>query len=196
MDYELAIEAANKPMVALEAAISADLDPEEGGIGWWNDQIGWRYSALSGAYLLSACSGVRASLADAPLKIEKYAETESSDQHWVRDGFARAATSGAGPGRVDLGPEGARARPAAGAVPGAEPRVTRDDARRRAGSNPAHGGSVEALALLALETAGTPKAMVLLKAASSAAANLTSSTWESARALAWLARAEREVSPS
>lgn len=96
MDYELAIEAANKPMVALEAAISADLDPEEGGIGWWNDQIGWRYSALIGDYLLSACSGVCASLADASVAIEKHAETEFSDNHWVRDGFARAATSGRG----------------------------------------------------------------------------------------------------
>ena len=101
----LAIEAATTAMVALKAAISADLVLEESGIGSWNDQIGWRYSALIGDYPLSACSGMCASLADASLAIEKQAETEFSDNHWVRDGFARAATSGRGLAELTRGPK-------------------------------------------------------------------------------------------
>ena len=61
------------------------------------------------------------------------------------------------------------------------------------GLKPGSWESVEALALLALDTAGTPEALALLEAASEAAARLKSGTWESARALVWLARAEREV---
>lgn len=61
------------------------------------------------------------------------------------------------------------------------------------GLKPGSWESVETLALLSLETAGTQQAVALLEAASRAASRLKSGTWESARALAWLARAEREV---
>jgi hypothetical protein len=63
------------------------------------------------------------------------------------------------------------------------------------GLKPGTWESVEVLALLSLETAGTAEALALLEAASGAASRLKSGTWESVRALAWLARAEREVGP-
>jgi hypothetical protein len=63
------------------------------------------------------------------------------------------------------------------------------------GLKPGSWESVEALALLAIETAGTPDSMVLLEASGRAAQQLKSGNWDSARALAWLARAEREVGP-
>ena len=62
-----------------------------------------------------------------------------------------------------------------------------------AGLRPGSWESVEVLALLSLETAGTQQGVALLEAASKAASQLKSGTWGSARALAWLARAEREV---
>ena len=55
--------------------------------------------------------------------------------------------------------------------------------------------SVEALALLSLETAATEEALELLEAARGAASRLKSGTWESVRALSWLTRAERQVGP-
>ncbi len=61
------------------------------------------------------------------------------------------------------------------------------------GLKPGTWESVEVLALLSMETAGTMQAVALLEAASGAAARLKSGTWESARALVWLARAERAV---
>jgi hypothetical protein len=63
------------------------------------------------------------------------------------------------------------------------------------GLKPGTWESVEVLALLSLETAGTTESSALLEAASGAASRLKSGTWESARALVWLARAEREVGP-
>jgi hypothetical protein len=63
------------------------------------------------------------------------------------------------------------------------------------GLKPGTWESVEILAFLTLETAGTQEAVALLAAARGAASRLKSGTWESARALAWLARAEREVGP-
>jgi hypothetical protein len=61
------------------------------------------------------------------------------------------------------------------------------------GLKPGTWESVEALAVLALETGGTPEGIGLLEAAGRAAAQLRSGNWESVRALAWLARAQREV---
>jgi hypothetical protein len=53
--------------------------------------------------------------------------------------------------------------------------------------------SVEALSMLAIEAKGRPEAQALLGSALDAAARLPSGSWESIRALAWLARAGREV---
>ena len=54
-------------------------------------------------------------------------------------------------------------------------------------------GSVEALALLAIEAKGRAEGAALRDAAHGAAAALKSGTWESVRALACLARADREI---
>lgn len=53
--------------------------------------------------------------------------------------------------------------------------------------------AVEALSMLAIECAGRPESAQLLQRARSLAAGLASGSWESIGALAWLARAEREL---
>ena len=68
-------------MDALSAEISADLDEEAGGIGWWNGHIGWKASAQLGEYLLSSCTGVSDSLAKAALAVEEHRKVEFSLNH-------------------------------------------------------------------------------------------------------------------
>lgn len=53
--------------------------------------------------------------------------------------------------------------------------------------------SVEALAMLAIETRGRPEARGFLDSAARAASGLSSGSWSSIRALAWLTRARREL---
>lgn len=64
-----------------------------------------------------------------------------------------------------------------------------------AGFKPGAGAwpAVEALAVLAIEAQGRPEAGELLQRARDTAAGLSSGSWESINALAWLARAEREL---
>ncbi|GMA35228.1 hypothetical protein [Demequina litorisediminis] len=47
--------------------------------------------------------------------------------------------------------------------------------------------------MLAIAAKGTPDAAVLLERASGAASGLRAGTWESIRALGWLARAQTEL---
>lgn len=63
-----------------------------------------------------------------------------------------------------------------------------------AGLKPGSWQSVEALALLAIETRGRPESAELLQAAHRAADGLKQGTWDSVRVLACLARADRETS--
>lgn len=53
--------------------------------------------------------------------------------------------------------------------------------------------SVEALAMLAIESKGRPEAQRCYDSASAAAMGLRSGTWDGVRALACLARAQREL---
>jgi hypothetical protein len=64
-----------------------------------------------------------------------------------------------------------------------------------AGYKPGAGAwpAVEALSILAIETRGRPESPQLLDRARELAAGLSSGAWESISALAWLARAEREL---
>lgn len=47
--------------------------------------------------------------------------------------------------------------------------------------------------MLAIEARGRPEAQALYESARRASTGLSSGTWESVRALAWLARASREL---
>ncbi|WP_394217026.1 hypothetical protein [Brachybacterium vulturis] len=75
-DYSRPVEPATRLLDELNTEISADLDEEAGGIGWWNGHVGWKVSAQLGEYLLASCTGVADSLKEASLAIEEHRRTE------------------------------------------------------------------------------------------------------------------------
>ena len=72
------IEAASSAADDLFQVVIDDLDTTRGGIGWMTEQIGWKYSALIGEYLLSSVQGVKKSLAESELSIAQYSSLEHS----------------------------------------------------------------------------------------------------------------------
>lgn len=88
-DYRRIVEPATREIDALNAEISADLDEEAGGIGWWNGHVGWKISAQLGEYLLASCAGVADSLKSASLAIDEHRRTEYGLNH-ARSTRARA----------------------------------------------------------------------------------------------------------
>lgn len=77
-DYSRPVEPATRLLDELNTEVSADLDEEAGGIGWWNGHVGWKVSAQLGEYLLASCTGVADSLKEASLAIEEHRKTEHS----------------------------------------------------------------------------------------------------------------------
>lgn len=80
-EYREAVDEAVSAAAILKTEVAADLDPDQGGIGWWNGHIGWKESALLGEYLLSSCEGVGTSLVQASLATQQYKQTEYAQNH-------------------------------------------------------------------------------------------------------------------
>ena len=71
-------------MSALARQMLDDLDPTDGGFGWWAGYMDQRRIALISEYVLSSVNGLSHSLIDASLQAEIYAERRTADDFWLR----------------------------------------------------------------------------------------------------------------
>jgi len=94
MDYVERVESATTRITALTKLVMDDLDEQDGGVGWWSDQIGWKRSALLGEYLLASCTGVATALFEASLAEDEFRKLTFADNYWIRSQWAQVDKSG------------------------------------------------------------------------------------------------------
>lgn len=89
-DWERAVSPGVKGLTRVHSEVLADLDVEDGGVGWWQGMTSWRHLALLADYLLQSLSGAATSLQYAAYAAAEHRSVDSAmdfrlRQYWKSD---------------------------------------------------------------------------------------------------------------